>query len=143
MILIHELAHVRRWDNLVNLVQRLVEAILFYHPVIWWLSHWVRLEREQCCDKVVLEQTHAPQVYAETLATLALPGIASNVAAVAATDSQLVVRIRHILDLEEQTMHVSRKALLAVALLLVVGTGLVVWNSERRGPLDARAAQAC
>ena len=38
MILLHELAHVRRWDNLVNLVQRLIEALLFFHPVVWWLS---------------------------------------------------------------------------------------------------------
>jgi BlaR1 peptidase M56 len=45
MIVLHELAHVRRWDNLVNLLQRLVEAVLFFHPSVWWLSWRVRLER--------------------------------------------------------------------------------------------------
>ncbi len=75
MIALHELAHVRRWDNLVNLLQRLVEAVLFFHPSVWWLSRRVRLEREHCCDAVVLAYTGAPQRYAEFLAHLALPGI--------------------------------------------------------------------
>ena len=44
MVLIHELAHLRRWDNVVNLLQRIVESLLFFHPVVWWLSGWVRLE---------------------------------------------------------------------------------------------------
>ena len=72
MIVLHELAHVRRWDNLVNLVQRLVEAVLFFHPSVWWLSRRVRLEREHCCDAVVLAHAHAPQRYAEFLAEIAL-----------------------------------------------------------------------
>ena len=75
MIVLHELAHVRRWDNLVNLLQRLVEAVLFFHPSVWWLSRRVRLEREHCCDAVVLAHTRAPQRYAEFLAHLALPGV--------------------------------------------------------------------
>ena len=41
MVLLHELAHLRRWDNLVNLLQRFVESLLFFHPVVWWLSGWV------------------------------------------------------------------------------------------------------
>jgi beta-lactamase regulating signal transducer with metallopeptidase domain len=126
MILIHELAHVRRWDNLVNLGQRLIEAAFFFHPVIWWLSSWVRLEREQCCDSVVLAHTGPPQVYAETLAALAFPGMAARHAAVALTDSHLAVRIRHILDLEEETMSVSRKALMAAAGLMLFCAGYSV-----------------
>jgi beta-lactamase regulating signal transducer with metallopeptidase domain len=56
MVLLHELAHVRRWDNLVNLWQRFVESVLFFHPAVWWLSGWVRLERELCCDLLVVER---------------------------------------------------------------------------------------
>ena len=51
MVLLHELAHVRRWDNLVNLVQRVVESLLFFHPRVWIVSAWVRREREHCCDR--------------------------------------------------------------------------------------------
>ena len=49
-ILAHELAHIRRHDYLVNLLQTLVETLLFYHPAVWWLSRRIRIERENCCD---------------------------------------------------------------------------------------------
>ena len=49
-LLAHELAHVRRHDYLVNLLQCAVEALLFYHPVVWWLSHRIRIERELVAD---------------------------------------------------------------------------------------------
>ncbi len=50
MILAHELAHLRRADYLVNLLQTLVETLLFYHPAVWWVSRRIREEREMCCD---------------------------------------------------------------------------------------------
>ena len=120
MILLHELAHVRRWDNLANFIQRIIEAALFFHPVVWWLSNWARLEREECCDRLVVAHTGKPQEYAEFLAALALPGIAPRHAAAAMTDSQLVTRIRHILKLEDERMNVSRKTFVAAAVILVV-----------------------
>jgi beta-lactamase regulating signal transducer with metallopeptidase domain len=49
-ILAHELAHVRRHDPLINLVQMLIEAVLFFNPAVWWLSRQIRIEREACCD---------------------------------------------------------------------------------------------
>src|SRR5262249_39878614 len=72
MILLHELAHVRRWDNLVNLLQRIVEALLFFHPAVWWLSNRLRLEREHCCDAIVLAHVSRPREYAEILVQMAL-----------------------------------------------------------------------
>ena len=71
MVLWHELAHLRRWDNLINLIQRVVESLLFFHPAVWWVSAWARLEREHCCDLIVVERTGRPRAYAETLAALA------------------------------------------------------------------------
>src|SRR5207249_10465429 len=53
-ILAHELAHIRRHDYLVNLLQTLVETVFFYHPAIWWLSNQIRCERENCCDDVAI-----------------------------------------------------------------------------------------
>ena len=119
MILIHELAHVRRCDNLVNLAQRVIEAVLFFQPAVWWLSSWARLEREECCDRIVVAHTGRPQAYAETLAALALPGMMPSAAAVALADRHLVTRIRHILNLEDETMSVSRKSGMALAGLLI------------------------
>jgi beta-lactamase regulating signal transducer with metallopeptidase domain len=53
-ILLHELAHISRADYLVNVLQRLLEGLLFYHPAVWWISRVVRAERENCCDDVVV-----------------------------------------------------------------------------------------
>ena len=53
-LLAHELAHVRRQDYLVNLLQSVAEALLFYHPAVWWLSHRVRADRELCCDDLAV-----------------------------------------------------------------------------------------
>src|SRR5439155_21793559 len=53
-ILAHELAHIRRHDYLVNLLQTLVETVFFYHPAIWWLSNQIRSERENCCDDIAV-----------------------------------------------------------------------------------------
>ena len=80
MVLLHELAHVRRWDNLVNLVQRLVESVLFFHPAVWLVSGWLRREREHCCDAVVVAHTGRARAYAETLLALAVPEHGSDAA---------------------------------------------------------------
>ena len=52
LVLAHELAHVRRWDYFVNIVQRIVESLLFFHPAVWWLSKQISQEREHCCDDI-------------------------------------------------------------------------------------------
>ena len=70
-LLIHELAHIRRLDYAINLLQKIVEGLLFYHPAVWWASGIMRAERENCCDDVVLElHRGAASGYARTLAAL-------------------------------------------------------------------------
>lgn len=70
-ILLHELAHIRRWDYLVNWLQSIVELLFFYHPAVWWLSRQVREAREHCCDDLVLERGGARRIlYAQTLTQL-------------------------------------------------------------------------
>jgi beta-lactamase regulating signal transducer with metallopeptidase domain/tetratricopeptide (TPR) repeat protein len=106
MALLHELIHLRRHDNLVNLWQCAVEALVFFHPVTWWLSAWVRLERERCCDRAVVGRTGKARPYAEMLATLA--GASSSRAAVSAfAERPLVARIRTILNMEEKPMRLT------------------------------------
>ena len=56
-ILAHELAHIRRHDYVVNLLQTVVETLLFYHPAVWWLSHRIRVERENCCDDLAVSHS--------------------------------------------------------------------------------------
>lgn len=69
-LLAHELAHIRRHDYLVNLFQRIAEALLFYHPVAWWLSHRIRLEREFVADALAVEVIGKPRQLARALAEL-------------------------------------------------------------------------
>ena len=69
-ILLHELAHVRRCDYLVNALQRLVEGLFFYHPAVWWISRVIRAERENCCDDVVVEISGNAHEYAVALTAL-------------------------------------------------------------------------
>lgn len=133
MVLLHELAHVRRWDNLINLLQRLVEALLFFQPAVWWVSTWARLEREHCCDALVLAQSARPQAYAETLAGLALHGFAPRQAVAVMANHQLVIRIRHILSLEDRSMKVSRTMLTSLAVMFLAISYLVVTQSSPAG----------
>jgi len=77
-VLTHELAHIRRWDHLVNVLQRLVEAALFFHPAVWLLSRRVRVEREHCCDGLVLAAGGEPLAYAASLVHLAERAVGSR-----------------------------------------------------------------
>lgn len=70
-ILLHELAHLRRWDDWTNLAQKVVKALFFFHPAVWWIENRVSLEREMACDDAVLQETANPRAYAECLAHLA------------------------------------------------------------------------
>jgi beta-lactamase regulating signal transducer with metallopeptidase domain len=134
MVLLHELVHVRRWDNLVNLVQRIVESVLFFHPMIWVVSAWVRREREHCCDAVVVAHTRQPRAYAQLLVALAEQLSRSPLATSPLTCPQvvssmaqrpLVARIRRILKKEEQSMQVSRKTV-GMVFLGLAGVALLI-----------------
>ena len=106
-ILLHEIAHVRRHDNLVMLVQRLFESLLWFHPAVWSVSRWLDEEREYCCDELVLAVTDDAESYASSLIGLAV-GQASRLSpaslSASAMGGPLDVRIRRILFREELTM---------------------------------------
>ena len=71
VILLHELAHLRRWDDWTNLAQKFVKALFFFHPAVWWIDSRLALEREIACDDMVLEQTANATIYAASLVTVA------------------------------------------------------------------------
>jgi beta-lactamase regulating signal transducer with metallopeptidase domain len=70
-ILLHELAHLRRWDDWTNLAQKVLRAVFFFHPAVWFVENRLSLEREMACDDIVLAQTANPRAYAECLVSLA------------------------------------------------------------------------
>src|SRR5258705_12731273 len=71
LILLHELAHIRRGDYVVNLLQLVAESILFFNPAVWWISRQIRHEREACCDFVATTATGSRFEYARVLAQVA------------------------------------------------------------------------
>jgi len=97
-VLLHELAHVRRHDYLINLMQRWVEALFFYHPGVWWISHVVRIERENCCDDLAVHASGNPLCYAEALAALEESRLPQFHPALAASTGPLLARIQRILQ---------------------------------------------
>lgn len=96
-ILTHELAHIRRHDALMNLVQLAVEAVLYFHPAMWWLSRRVRIEREQCCDDLALAAVPNRIDYARALTELERLRENAWRHAVAASDGDLLSRIRRVI----------------------------------------------
>jgi uncharacterized protein (TIGR03435 family) len=96
-LLIHELAHIRRHDYLVNILQSVAEALLFYHPAVWWVSGHIRSEREMCCDDVAVSLTGDAFSYALALADLESSRPARFQAAVAANGGSLADRIGRLL----------------------------------------------
>ena len=69
-ILLHELAHIRRKDYLINIIQSVIEIIFFYHPVTWWLSEHIREEREHICDDIALSVSNDRINYIKALTTM-------------------------------------------------------------------------
>jgi len=126
MVLLHELAHLRRWDNLVNLAQRVVESLLFFHPVVWWLSSWVRLERELCCDRLVVERLGQPFAYAELLVALAGSGHRGRRTVLAMADRQVMTRIRRLFNLEDRSMKLTMPEGLGLLGAVLVGASVVL-----------------
>ena len=144
-ILAHELAHIRRHDYLVNLLQSLVETLLFYHPAVWWLSRRIRMERENCCDDLAVTLCGDPYTYARALADLEELRAAAPDLAVAATGGSLLQRIRRLLG---ESAHDGRTpgwlaASTAVLLILAIAAGVLGRNVvEARQDVGRAASEA-
>jgi len=91
-ILIHELAHLRRWDDWTNLAQKVLRAVFFFHPAVWWVENQVSLEREMACDDIVLSKQVSPRSYAECLVAVAEKSLMRRGLAMA---QAAVSRMRH------------------------------------------------
>ncbi len=127
-ILLHELAHIRRADYLVNLMQTLVEGLLFYHPAVWWISNAIRTERENCCDDLVVLTNVDAHEYATALAALAENRWTLRQAALAATGGNLVNRIRRLLA-QPESPRMPVTPVLSVGILVVTGAvALTAWQ---------------
>jgi beta-lactamase regulating signal transducer with metallopeptidase domain/5-hydroxyisourate hydrolase-like protein (transthyretin family) len=127
-VLTHELAHIRRHDFLVNLLQRCVESLLFYHPAVWWLSARIRSQRENCCDDLVLQACGDRLTYARALVELERARTATPILAVGVTSGGLARRVARILG--RDTASHDWQSAAAASLLVVVWLIAGIWQSN-------------
>jgi beta-lactamase regulating signal transducer with metallopeptidase domain len=120
-ILAHELAHIRRHDYLVNLLQTVVETLLFYHPAVWWLSRRIRIERENCCDDLAVSLCGDPITYAQALADLEELRGTGGPLVLAASGGSLVQRIGRLLGAPADAGRATGWLAGSVAVLLMSG----------------------
>ncbi len=136
-ILAHELAHVRRHDYLVNLLQTAVETLLFYHPAVWWVSAQVRRERENCCDDLAVAVCGDRLGYARALANLEGLRAPASPLVLAASGGSLVERIRRLVGVPvHRPRHSWMAGVLALSLLPLAGLGI----SHASGTPDRKEA---
>jgi hypothetical protein len=129
-VLRHEVAHLRRWDDWTNLAQKVIRALLFFHPAVWWVDGRLSIEREMSCDDLVLAESNNPRGYAECLVTVAERGYLRRPVALA---QAAVTRLKHtaqriskILDgRQRQVTSVWKPAVGALTFFVVLGAAVV------------------
>jgi beta-lactamase regulating signal transducer with metallopeptidase domain len=104
-LLAHELAHIRRHDYLVNLIQGAIEILLFYHPGVWWLSRRIRIEREQIADDIAASTLGEPRRLALALSELDLFQLSTPQLALAAQGGNLMSRIKRLVRPESEPLN--------------------------------------
>jgi beta-lactamase regulating signal transducer with metallopeptidase domain len=131
LIIAHELAHIKRNDYLVNILQSLAEALLFFNPFVWLISGKIRAEREHCCDDIALELCGGDRVaLVKTLVAVAdmsnLPRLSMGMGK---RDSLFIVRIKRILNMErKQTFKLGQ--FVALLGILFISAGSFLYATE-------------
>jgi GWxTD domain-containing protein len=139
-ILLHELAHIRRHDYLVNLLQIVVESLVFYHPAVWWISGVMRAERENCCDDLVVATQGDAFAYAAALTALEQNRGSVREAVLAATGGSLVKRVRRLLVQPEGPRAALTPVFSAAILTVTVAAAMAAWQTSappRQAPAPA------
>ena len=126
-LIAHELGHIRRLDWIWNGLQCAVEALLFYHPGMWWLSRRIRAERENACDDLAVAVCGDAIVLAEALATLERHRMPAHALVLSATGGALMQRITRLLS-SDQSAHPSARLRWAapVGVMAVVCSGALL-----------------
>jgi beta-lactamase regulating signal transducer with metallopeptidase domain len=128
-LLAHELAHIKRHDYLVNLLQSAIEVLLFYHPAVWWISNRIRIEREQICDDLAAGALGEPRRLALALQELDLLQLTTPNLALAAHGGNLMSRIRRLIHPEPRPL--AWKALVSILGITAACVASAAMSSSR------------
>lgn len=137
-IIVHELCHARRRDNLAAALHMLVEALFWFHPLVWWIGARLVDERERACDEEVLHQGSDPHVYAEGILNVCKFYLESPlVCAAGVTGSNLKQRIEEIM-----IRRIAHKLEMGKKLLLAIVAAAVIVGPVALGILHPARSQA-
>jgi beta-lactamase regulating signal transducer with metallopeptidase domain len=141
-VIAHEVCHVQRRDNLTSVVHMLVEAIFWFHPLVWWMERRLVEERERACDESVLEICNRPQVYAESLVKVCEFCVESPLTCISGiTGADLKRRIGRIMaDSIARKLGLGARLLLLAAGLVAVGAPIML--GQMKGARVAAAVKA-
>lgn len=139
-VIAHELAHIRRHDYLVNVLQMLAETLFFYHPAVWWASRRIRIERELCCDDVAVQACGDAVCYAQALTSVARLQIAPSSVALGSAGGPLLMRIQRLLGVASVGRPVPPLwvAVASIAVIVATFTGAYA-QSQSPGTLSQDA----
>lgn len=121
-IICHELAHIKRRDYLVNILQSLMEIVFFFNPAVLWISKLIREERESCCDDMTISSTHDKVNYISALISCQefQPGNPEYAMAVSGKNDQLVQRVKRMVSNDSPGLNKIEKGILAAGLVAAV-----------------------
>lgn len=131
-VLLHELAHIRREDYLINLLQSFAETIFFFNPAVLWISGLIRQEREVCCDDIVL--IHHPERKTYLQALVFFQEYASSSANLAMRftmkQSLLVDRVNRIVTKENRSLNIFEKSIFILGVMAMIAFGLIIGDTK-------------
>lgn len=144
-LLAHEIAHIRRHDYLVNLLQSVVETLLFYHPAVWWIGRALRVEREHCCDDLAVSVCGDAAGYARALTRLEEIRGGAPALALGADGGSLLGRVRRLLTREAAVASPRVTWVAGLITLSMIGamwSGSNLWNVNAQSPAAPVAPRA-
>jgi TonB family protein len=141
-VLAHELAHIRRHDYLVSVLQSVIETLLFYHPAVWWVSKQVRRERECCCDEMAVAVGGDRLAYARALSLLEERRSFYPEVALGANGGVLKIRIKRFLGCKEDAAVSQFAAFTVLALIVALAGSYVVTVARAESGAVSHAARA-
>ena len=143
-ILVHELAHIRRRDYLVNMLQSLMEIVFFFNPAVLWISALIKNERENCCDDIAVAQSSSKVNYIKALVSCQEYRLAAPAYAMALNGNKghLVSRVKRILTNNNNSLNLTEKTLLAICLVAAGLMTAAFTNAEKINKLVSAAKKA-
>ncbi|HEX5245004.1 MAG TPA: M56 family metallopeptidase [Tepidisphaeraceae bacterium] len=136
----HELAHIIRQDYLINLIQTLIETLLFFNPAAWWVSSRIRIEREHCCDDLAMSVTRDRAAYVKALAWVG--GASAPTLAPAASGGELLPRLRRVLAQPDADARRGSRWLAGSLALVACVVAVLIFSARRVTAQNAPARAA-